>query len=85
MGIAGSLVTIIVIWWLAFFVLLPIGVRSQLEDGQIEPGTVESAPAIHNLKNKALGALAVALVLWALIFSAINLEWVTLEGVLGVK
>jgi predicted secreted protein len=85
MGIAGSLVTIIVIWWLAFFVLLPIGIRSQLEDGQVEPGTVESAPAIHHLKNKALGALAVALVLWALIFSAINLEWVTLEGVLGVK
>ena len=49
------------------------------------PKAVESAPAIHHLRNKALGALAVALVLWALIFSAINFEWVTLEGVLGVK
>jgi predicted secreted protein len=85
MGIAGSLVTIICLWWLAFFVLLPIGVRSQLEEGAVEPGTVESAPAIHNLRTKALTALAVALVLWAIIFAIINLELVTLEDVLGAK
>jgi predicted secreted protein len=85
MGIAGSLVAIIVIWWLAFFILLPIGIRSQLEEGVVEPGTVESAPAIHNLKFKALIALAVALVLWAAIFSIINLELITLEDLLGAK
>jgi len=85
MGIAGSLVTIIVIWWLAFFILLPIGIRSQLEEGEVEPGTPESAPAIHHLRNKALGALAVALLLWAVIFGIINLELLTLEDVLGSK
>ena len=85
MGIAGSLVTIIVIWWLAFFILLPIGIRSQLEEGVVEPGTPESAPAIHHLRNKALGALVVALLLWAVLFSIINLELVTLEDFLGAK
>lgn len=85
MGIAGSLVTIICIWWLVFFLLLPIGNRSQLEEGAIEPGTVESAPINHNLRNKALGALAAALVLWAILFAVINLEVVTLEDVLGPK
>lgn len=85
MGIAGSLVTIIVIWWLAFFILLPIGIRSQLEEGEVEPGTPESAPAIHHLRNKALGALAVALLLWAVIFGLINLELLTLEDVLGSR
>lgn len=85
MGIAGSLVTIIVIWWLAFFVFLPVGVRSQLEEGYVEPGTPESAPAIHNLRKKAFWALAVAIVLWALIFSVINFELLTLEDVLGAR
>ena len=85
MGIAGSLVTIICLWWLAFFVLLPIGVRSQLEEGAVEPGTVESAPAVHNLRKKALTALAIAVVLWAILFAVINLEVVTLEDVLGKR
>ncbi len=34
-----------IIWWLTLFAILPIGLRTQAEDNEVVPGTVESAPA----------------------------------------
>lgn len=34
-----------VIWWLTLFVVLPIGMRSQQDEGEVVLGTVASAPA----------------------------------------
>jgi len=34
-----------VIWWLTLFIVLPIGMRSQQEEGEVVLGTVASAPA----------------------------------------
>ena len=36
----------IVIWWLTLFVVLPFGVRTQGEAGDVVEGTPASAPAI---------------------------------------
>ena len=35
----------VVLWWTVLFAILPIGVRTQGEDGAIVPGTPASAPA----------------------------------------
>ena len=34
-----------IIWWLTLFIVLPIGLRTQAEENEVVPGTVESAPA----------------------------------------
>ena len=34
-----------IIWWLTLFAVLPIGLRTQAEEKEVVPGTVESAPA----------------------------------------
>ena len=34
-----------IIWWTVLFIVLPLGHRSQQEEGEITSGTVESAPA----------------------------------------
>lgn len=34
-----------IIWWLTLFVVLPIGLRTQAEENEVVPGSVESAPA----------------------------------------
>ncbi|PTM90173.1 DUF1467 family protein [Mycoplana dimorpha] len=34
-----------IIWWLSLFVVLPFGLRTQAEENEIVPGSVESAPA----------------------------------------
>jgi predicted secreted protein len=34
-----------IIWWLTLFAVLPIGLRTQAEEKDVVPGSVESAPA----------------------------------------
>ncbi len=34
-----------ILWWTVLFIVLPLGYRSQEEEGEITIGTVESAPA----------------------------------------
>ena len=44
-----SVITILamyaVSWWITLFAVLPLGVRSQVESGEITPGTEPGAPA----------------------------------------
>jgi predicted secreted protein len=53
-----SLVSIIavyfVVWWVMLFTVLPFGVRTQEEEGDVVPGTVASAPARPMLVKKAI-------------------------------
>ncbi len=56
MGIAGGIVVFVITWWLCFFIALPFGVRSQLEEGDTTPGTEAGAPANPQLLKKALWA-----------------------------
>ncbi len=34
-----------IIWWLTLFAVLPLGLRTQAEEKDVVPGSVESAPA----------------------------------------
>ncbi|MBW9087971.1 DUF1467 family protein [Rhizobium wenxiniae] len=34
-----------ILWWTVLFIVLPLGYRSQHEEGEVTLGTVESAPA----------------------------------------
>lgn len=79
MGIAGSLMVISIFWWLAFFMMLPVGVRSQLEEGAVVPGTEPSAPTAPKLWKKALWALGLALAGWAVLFSLIEFRLISLD------
>ncbi len=45
MNLALSLALYFVIWWMVLFAVLPFGVRTQDEAGEIVPGTPGSAPA----------------------------------------
>ena len=45
MSITFAIAIYLVLWWTVLFAVLPIGVRTQDEDGNVVPGTPESAPA----------------------------------------
>ncbi|MEE8371373.1 MAG: DUF1467 family protein [Sphingomonadales bacterium] len=76
---SGILVYVIA-WWLFFFMMLPIGVRAQNEDGgEVVPGTVESAPKNPNLLKKALGAGILAAISLALFF------WMAESGLIDFR
>ncbi len=78
MGIAGSLVVIIIAWWIAFVGMLSVGVRPQVEAGEITEGTDPGAPVAPKLGRKALWATLVALVVWVLLYGVVELGWLTL-------
>jgi len=40
-----GLATYFIVWWTTLFAVLPIGLRTQDEAGEVVPGTPESAPA----------------------------------------
>ena len=58
-------------WWLVFFIMLPIGVRTQAEEGVVEPGTEESAPIAPHLALKAIAATLISAVLFAIVYAVI--------------
>jgi predicted secreted protein len=49
MSITLGIAIYVVIWWTVLFAVLPIGVRTQGEDGMIVPGTPASAPTAPRL------------------------------------
>lgn len=78
MSVSLAIAAYIVIWWVVLFAVLPIGVRTQIEDGEVVPGSVRSAPARPHLLKKALLTSAIAAVVLAAIHGAV--EW---TGFLG--
>lgn len=55
----------VICWWLAFFVMLPMGAQSHHEAGeQTVPGADRGAPKVHNLRFKALMAAGIAAIVW---------------------
>lgn len=75
MGIAGSIVVFIVIWWLVLFMALPIGVR---RDEAPEDGHDPGAPRNPNLGKKIIGTTIVSIVLFGIVY------WVIDSGLISI-
>jgi predicted secreted protein len=71
MSIGSSVAIYFVIWWTTLFAVLPLGIRSQLEAGDVSPGSDPGAPARTNIvKIMAINTL-VAAVCFALFYQFI--------------
>ncbi len=64
MTITAAIVLFAVIWFLTLFVVLPIGLRTQGEDGEVVPGTPSSAPSHPGLRRKFFWVTAITLAIW---------------------
>ena len=56
MNLVGGVVIFLISWWICLFVVLPIGVRGQFEENEIEDGTEEGAPVSHMMPKKMVWA-----------------------------
>jgi len=79
MGIVSGIVLYAVIWFMTFFVALPLRLKTQGEAGEIVPGTHAGAPEVHQLKKKALITTFVAFAVWAVVAAII------ITGVISVR
>ena len=66
MSIVTALAIYFIVWWLVLFAVLPFGVRSQQERGEVTPGSDPGAPAIPRLARKLLWTTIVAGILFTL-------------------
>jgi predicted secreted protein len=71
------------IWWVVLFAVLPWGVRSQHEGGEVTPGTDPGAPAVPKLGRKLIWTTVVASVVFAAVYIAYTDRLVSLESLLG--
>jgi predicted secreted protein len=68
------------IWWVVLFAVLPFGVRSQEESGEIAPGTDPGAPRTANVRRKLLWTTLIAGVVFALLFVVQRYRLITIDG-----
>jgi predicted secreted protein len=68
-------------WWLAFFVMLPIGVRTETDERAIEPGFATSAPLAPRLWLKALGATVLSAIIFAIVYAVIEYRLIPLDKI----
>lgn len=64
MGWTLGIATYFVIWWISLFAVLPFGVKSQHETGDIVPGSESGAPAKPMLLKKVIANTVLAGVIW---------------------
>lgn len=81
MSLSLALALYFIIWWVTLFAVLPIGLRTQEEEGDVVPGTPESAPASPRLMRVVVINTVVATVVFALVAAAIIYNWVPIDKV----
>jgi predicted secreted protein len=67
------------VWWIVLFAVLPWGIRSQAESGDVVPGSDPGAPAIPHLTAKLVWTTIVATIIFVLVAVAYTHRLVTLD------
>ena len=79
MSLSLSLAIFFIIWWLVLFTVLPLGVSTQGEEGEVVPGTPESAPAAPNIGRKFLITTVIAAIIFAIFYGLVE------NGMLNIR
>lgn len=79
MGPTSALVLYAVTWFMVFFVILPIGLSTQGDEGRILRGTHAGSPARFPLRRKLIQTTIWGTLIWAILSAVI------LSGVISVR
>jgi len=80
MPVTTAIAIFFLIWWVVLFAVLPWGIRSQHEGGEIVPGTDPGAPTIPRLFRKVMWTTGVSAVIFAGCYVVYVYRLVTLDG-----
>jgi len=81
-SVLSSIAIFFVIWWLCLFVVLPFGVKSQHESGNIVPGSDPGAPQQPLLLRRALATTLLAVIVFSGVYLYFGVYQLTLEDLL---
>ncbi len=83
MSLSLAIAIYFIIWWTVLFAVLPIGVRTQGEDGVIVPGTPESAPTAPRLLRVVVLTTVISALVFAALWALVRYGVVDLNALLG--
>ena len=80
MGITGSIIVYVMIWWIIFFSVLPIGIRSNKEvfKEKIE-GVDPGAPKNPNMGKKFLITTLITTIIFSVIYYLVSIDLLNLR------
>jgi predicted secreted protein len=83
MSITGSLIVFISIWWIVFFSILPIGIKSQNAKFSDElHGNDRGAPKNPNIGKKFLTTTLISSIIFLAIYYLVSQNYLNLRGYL---
>lgn len=77
----SAIILLAVTWWLVFFIVLPLQLVTQGEDGRVARGTPASSPASFSFRRKAKITTIWALLIWAAISGIVMSGVITLQDI----
>ena len=83
MGITGSIIVYVLIWWIVFFSLLPVGIQSNKEifKEKIE-GVDPGAPKNPKIALKFLITTLITSIIFVVIYYLVDIEFLNLREIL---
>ncbi len=78
MSISLGIALYLMIWFMTLFAVLPFGVKTQAEAGEIVAGTPASAPAAPRILRIAIVNTIVAAIAFAFVWTALDRDWLGL-------
>jgi predicted secreted protein len=78
-----AIVTYLTLWWLVLFCVLPFGIRSQAEAGEIVEGSDPGAPAFANMKKKVIITTIITAIVWGILAYVLMSGMISLDRPFG--
>lgn len=79
MTISAAAVLFAVIWFMTLFIVLPIGLRTQGDKGEVVPGTHASSPVNAQLGRKVKWVTLITILLWVPLYFVISSGVITVD------
>jgi predicted secreted protein len=83
-SIASALAIYFVVWWITLFAVLPFGIHSQQENGQVSMGTDPGAPVLARMGRKLLWTTLISLIIFGSAFFAYRAGFFGLDRIAKV-
>ncbi|MDG2416849.1 MAG: DUF1467 family protein [Pelagibacterales bacterium] len=72
MGLTGSIILFLIIWWLILFILLPISIDTNASNATEYEGNDRGAPNNPHLLKKFIITTIISVILWFVVFLLLN-------------
>ena len=81
MSITSAIVLFAIIWFMVFFIAIPVRLETQGDRGDVLPGTHSSSPEVHELRKKAWISTWVTFIIWVIICGIIVSGFLTMRDI----